>query len=413
MAGVELRDFQKDCVAQLRSGKVLAAGVGAGKSVMALYWYVSTQCRTRRSRNQVGELFRILKGSPDLVVITTAKKRDSGEWSEEFARFALKEGVNHGMGGVTVTVDSWNNIGKYVDADRNTVFIFDEQRAIGHGAWSKAFVRIARSHPWIMLSATPADDWKDWCPVMVADGFYRNRTDFFRRHAIYSRYTTYPKITSWYDTHQLEVVRDRILVTCEVPRQTERHDIELGTGYNKTAVKTMMKERVDPETGEPFMNASQLCYAIRKVVNCDPSRMDMARDVFEDHGRVIVFYSLRAELELIHMAAGMAGISEVGAYNGSTHDEVPTGNRWVYAVQYNAGAEGWNCTTCNTILFWDLPYSYRQLEQAKGRIDRLNTPYRNLFYYSMTSNAKIDLAIKRALRLKKDFNAAAFMKGLK
>lgn len=409
MAGIELKDFQVDCVNQLRSGKVLAAGVGAGKSIMSLYWYATQCCKYRESRNAYGRLFKILKGSPDLYIITTAKKRDSQEWDEELAKFSLHKGVNgKEMGGITVTIDSWNNVAKYIDVQW-AVFIFDEQRAIGSGSWAKAFTKIAKNNQWIMLSATPGDNWSDWCPVFIADGFHRNRTEFFRRHAVYSRYTKYPRIDRWIDTDYLERCRDKVLVTCEVPRNAERKIHELTCGYDKSQIKEVMKTRWNPETNEPFVNASELCFYIRRIVNTDKTRLDYAAHVVRDHRKVIIFYSLKVELEQILKLADLTGVP-VYQYNGGRHDDLPQGSSWIYAVQFTSGSEGWNCITCNTVLYWSLPYSYKQAEQAAGRIDRLNTPFKELHYYIMRSFASIDLGIIRALKNKEDFNATGFLR---
>lgn len=411
MAGVTFRPFQEECLAQLRSGRVLAAGVGAGKSIMGLGWYVTKCCRTIQSSNAIGTLWQIKQG-PDLLIITTAKKRDSHEWEAELEKFALHTGKNpRTMGGVTVTIDSWNNITKYVDVEHMCV-IFDEQRAIGSGAWAKAFVKIARRNPWIMLSATPADSWQDWCPVMIADGFHRNRTEFFRRHAVYSRYTKYPRVEKWIDTDYLERCRDKILITCEVPRQTERVYQQVTCGYNKVAIKDAMKTRWNPETDQPFANASELCFYIRRIINTDPTRLAYGQHIVEQHPRVIIFYTLKAELDEILKLEERTGIP-VYQFNGSKHDDLPTGKRWIYAVQYFAGSEGWNCTTCDTMIFWDLPYSYKQYEQAAGRIDRLDTPYHTLQYFYLRSFAPLDISIMRALEQKKDFNVRAFVRAMK
>ena len=408
MAGITLRPFQRECVDQLESGKVLAAGVGAGKSIMALTWYLEKCCNTKRSYNKKGALYQVLRGSPGLVIITTPQKRDNLEWNQELALFALSRGANGPlMGDIFIKVDSWNNIVKYVDAPPDTVFIFDEHQAIGSGTWSKAFVKIAKSHRWIILSATPGDNWQDWCPVMVADGYYRNRTEFFRRHAVYSRYVSFPQITKWMDVDRLEHIRDEILVTCEVPRNTTRHIVDVAVPYDKDLVRDAMKNRWNPETCAPFVNAAELCAYLRRVVNTEPSRLYEAADIVRDRKKVIIFYTLRVEMEQILGLEELTGV-KVYQHNGDIHDPLPEGDSWIYAVQYNSGSKGWNCTTCDTVIYWDLPYSYKDYEQAAGRIDRLDTPYKDLYYYRMRSVAKIDLAIMRALKAKKDFNIRGF-----
>ena len=410
--GVKLKDFQQDCVKNLSSGKVLAVGVGGGKSIMSLYWYITGNCRYRESSDSTGKNFQLLRGSPDLYIITTAKKRNSGEWVDELSRYHLCLGDNGKlMANVKVHVDSWNNIGKYEEVT-NAVFIFDEQRAIGNGSWSKSFIHLAKHNRWIMLSATPGDQWADWCPVMIADGFYRNRTEYFRRHAVYSRYSKYPRVDKWIETDYLERYRAKILVTCDIPRETERHYEDIVCAYDKTEWKKTIKDRWNPIKNEPFLNASGMFAYLRRLVNTHDSRLEHGSEVVRTHRKVVIFYTLTAELDEILKLEKTTGI-EVYQLNGAVHDPLPTGKSWVYAVQYNAGSEGWNCTTSNTILFWDLPYSYRQYEQAAGRIDRLNTKYKDLYYYRMRSHAPLDLSISRALANKKDFNLSGFARSHK
>ena len=49
------------------------------------------------------------------------------------------------------------------------------------------------------------------------------------------------------------------------------------------------------------------------------------------------------------------------------------------------------------------------MHQAAGRIDRLNKPYKNLYFYHFRSNAGIDVAIAKALKQKKKFQESRFI----
>lgn len=352
-----------------------------------------------------------MKTPRDLYIITTAKKRDSLEWDKECANFILFKNPEESVCNVRVTIDSWNNISKYKKV-HGAFFIFDEQRVVGSGAWVKAFLDISRKNHWILLSATPGDQWKDYIPVFVANGFFKNRTDFYQNHCVFSRNTTYLKIEKYYNEKRLEKLRDSILVPIKEDRNTIRHDILVEVDYDRRMYRTVFRDRWDPYENEPIAETGKLFYLLRKVVNSDKTRLEKLSEIIEEKSCCIIFYNFTYELEAIRTLCEQTDIP-YKEWNGKKHQPLPTGQRWVYLVQYSAGCEGWNCITTDTVIFFSQSYSYRMTEQAAGRIDRMNTPFVDLYYYHLRSAAPIDLAIHRALSRKRNFNEQSFLKRAK
>lgn len=403
MSGISLYDYQLYAVNRMRNGCILCGGVGSGKSRTSLAHYYKRQGGILDTPDYVR-----MKNPKDLYIITTARKRDTNEWEGELVHFLLSTDPKVNSYKNKVVVDSWNNIGKYKDVT-NSFFIFDEQRVVGSGAWVKAFLKIAKSNDWILLSATPGDTWSDYIPVFIANGFYRNKTEFTREHVVYSRFSKYPKVERYINTGRLLKYRNSILVTMDFKRQTVAHHEDVYVRYDIDKYKEVSKLRWDPYKNEPIQNASGLCYIWRKIVNSDESRQVALLEIFEDHPRLIIFYNFDYELDILRGAFDETGVA-VAEWNGHRHDPIPTSESWVYLVQYTAGAEGWNCIRTDTIVFYSQNYSYKIMHQAAGRIDRLNTPYRDLYYYHLKSRSGIDLAISRALRDKKQFNETKFAK---
>lgn len=403
MAIVNLYDYQRDAVDKMRNGCILCGGVGSGKSMTSLAYYFEQNGGDLRKERTVP-----MKNPRDLYIITTARKRDTLEWEEELSRFAISTNPDCSYYQNKVVVDSWNNIKKYAEI-RDAFFIFDEQRVVGSGAWVKAFLKIAKSNQWILLSATPGDTWMDYVPVFLANGFYRNRTEFIREHVIYSRFTKYPKVDRYINTGRLIRLRNKILVDMDFKRQTISHHIDIPVSYDIAKYKDVGRNRWDPFKDEPITNAGVLCYVWRKIVNSDPSRIVALMELAEKHPKMIIFYNFDYELDQLREAFDLPWI-EVAEWNGHKHQEIPTSNRWVYLVQYNAGNEGWNCVKTDTIVFYSQNYSYKVMQQAAGRIDRLNTPFTDLYYYHLKSKSGIDLAISKALRDKRNFNEGKFVK---
>lgn len=401
MSGISLYEYQLDAVKRMKNGCILCGGVGSGKSRTSLAYYYKEQGGRLGTDRYVD-----MQNPRDLYIITTARKRDTKEWEGELVPFLLTTNPDVAYYKNRVVVDSWNNIGKYKDV-YGAFFIFDEQRVVGSGAWVKAFLNIARKNKWILLSATPGDTWSDYIPVFVANGFYKNKTEFMREHIVYSRFTKYPKIDHFINTGKLIRHRNDILVTMDFNRPTVSHHEDVFCSYDISKYKETSKTRWDPFKNEPIVNAAGLCYVWRKIVNTDESRQVALLELFEKHPRMIVFYNFNYELDILREVFGNLEC-EIGEWNGQLHQPVPTGKSWVYLVQYTAGAEGWNCITTDTIVFWSQNYSYKVMQQAAGRIDRLNTKFIDLYYYHLKSRSGIDLAISRALSQKRNFNEGKY-----
>ena len=377
-----LYSHQEEALGLLQSGKVLVGGVGSGKSRVGASWALSQADESK------------------IVVITTARKRDSLEWEGEFAAL--------GADFEKVTIESWNNVARFADYCDH-VYIFDEQRIVGNGAWVQAFLKIAKHNSWILLSATPGDVWLDYVPLFIANGYYKNRTEFAERHIVWDRFAKYPKVKRYLDQGLLEARRRKILVPMPAERHTIRNRSYIPMEYDKEMYESIAKKRVDPWTDEPYRNAAGVCYGLRKCVNSDRSRVDHIRLVARKRKKLIVFYNFNYERDILLELRDEFNVAE---WNGHNHESVPSTDSWIYLVQYTAGAEGWNCVETDTIVFYSLNYSWKVLEQAEGRIDRINTPFTDLHYFYFFSESGIDSAIREAIRKKGVFNERIFAHNL-
>lgn len=399
---IKLYDHQKEALPRIKNGCILNGGTGSGKSMTALAYYFTQE-------GGCLDPFRPMRKIPrDLYIITTAQKRDKLEWEGEMGPFLISthKEVNT-LYNNRVVVDSWNNVKKYADV-HGAFFIFDEDRVTGNGVWVKSFLKIAKNNKWIILSATPGDKWEDYIPVFVANGFYRNKTEFQREHLIYSRFSKYPKVERYINDGRLISLRDNILIDMDFDRHTVQNHEDVYVRYDISKYKEAMRNRWDPYKDEPIKQASGLCYILRRIVNEDDSRQAALLQLYEKHPRMIVFYNFDYELDILKNLYYGEDV-EVAEWNGHKHQPVPDVKKWVYLVQYTAGAEGWNCIKTDTIVFYSQNYSYKIMQQAAGRIDRLNTPYTDLYYYHLKTRSGIDLAISKALRDKKKFNERKFV----
>lgn len=383
--GFSLLDHQEDALRRLKNGSVLIGGVGSGKSITALEYFNRTAPRET------------------VNVVTTAKKRDSGEWYSDALKMSLR---------CDLRVISWNKIFDWADEEGGN-FIFDEQRVVGYGYWAQMFIRIAKKNRWLLLTATPADIWMDLLPVFIAHGYFKNKSDFCEQHVMWSRFAKYPKVERYIDEDVLEYYRDKIFVEMPHIKSTIRHEHFVEVDFDLALQRVIYGDRWNPYESQPIKDAGEMIRLLRKAANEDPSRFDKILELMDSHPRLIIFYNHNYELDLLKLLTGtffQDQLIPVAEWNGHKHEPLPESDRWVYLVQYQAGSEGWNCVDTDTVVFYSLPYSYRNFEQAKGRIDRLNTTYTDLYYHIFKSNAIIDQAIWKNLQKKKNFQVSAFNK---
>lgn len=404
MGWLELDDYQLDAIKRMKNGCILCGGTGSGKSRTALAYYYQ-----QNEGDLSSDTYVPMNNPPrDLYIITTAFKRDTLEWEAELVPFLLYTNKENNLYANKVIIDSWNNIKKYQKV-MASFFIFDEQRVVGSGAWVKAFLKIARKNRWILLSATPGDTWMDYVPVFIANGFYNTRKEFKQEHVIYKPYTKYPVVDRYIGQGKLQRYRQQILVEMDYKKDTVQHHEDINVKYDIKKYKDLIRHRWNPYTNKPINNASEFCYLQRKIVNSDESRQVALLELFEQHPKLIIFYNFDYELEILRdlFKNNYSNIT-IAERNGHKHETVPNTGSWVYLVQYDSGAEAWNCITTDAIVFYSQTYSYKKMKQASGRIDRRNTPYKDLYYYHFKSKSGIDLAINRAIKTKRDFNYRSY-----
>ena len=410
---IQLADYQIEALHKMKNGCILCGGVGSGKSRTSLaYYYLQNGGDMDSVRGR--DYSTMCENPKDLYIITTAKKRDSLEWEAEFPQFLFNKDRDISIYNHNIVVDSWNNISKYRSV-QNAFFIFDEQRVVGSGQWVKSFLKIAKKNKWILLSATPGDTWSDYIPVFIANGFYKTKTEFNDEHIIFARFVSYPKIDRFINTGRLIRLRNSILITMDFERKTVRHKETIYVDYDTAKYKELIRSRWNPWEDRPIESPSEFCYSLRKIVNSDRSRVNALLDLIVDHPKSIIFYNFDYELDIIKEAClnlqvkDESPLVEVAEWNGHKHQPIPTSDSWVYLVQYLAGAEGWNCISTDTVIFYSQNYSYKVVEQASGRIDRMNTPFIDLYYYHLKSRSGIDIAIGKTLSEKKKFNEMKYV----
>ena len=402
MSGVSLYEEQVKALSKMHDGCILAGEVGSGKSRTSLAYFYTQYGGEINSLNYID-----MKDPSDLYIITTAAKRDSLEWDTELIPFLM--GTNPDVSyypNQKVVIDSWQNIGKYAKVT-DSFFIFDEQKVTGRGKWANTFVDIGRKNRWILLSATPGDKWEEYWAVFVANGFFKCKTDYFRKHIIQTRYGNIPRTIGYINERKLYYLKYRLIVKMPRSRPYKMYHKDIYNNYDVAKYKEIIKTRWNPYLDKPIESPTEFCNLLRRVVNSDASRMYAVSQIHGIHKKVIIFYNFNYELDILRNLEYDED-TVITEWNGQKHDKLSDSDNWVHLVHYLAGAEGWNCIKTNAMIFFSQNYSYKIMSQAAGRIDRLNTPYKELYYYHLKSRSSIDVAISKSLKEKELFNEKEF-----
>lgn len=282
----------------MHNGCILCGGVGVGKSHTAVGYYLENEAPR------------------DVIVITTAKKRDKFDWQKIFQEIGMGTHPESTMAAL-LTVDSWNNISKYKEI-KDAFFIFDEQRLVGSGAWVKSFYEIAKNNHWIMLSATPGDTWLDYVPVFRANGFIKNLTQFKDSHVIQRWTGRYYQVHGYRQVGQLVRWRNQILVDMPYEKHTTRHSHDIWVDFDEAAVKELVKNRWNVLENKPIQDAGELFRVMRRVVYSHESRLDQVRALLKKHPRLIVFYNFDFELDILRTLANGSKSTEDGTTSTSS-----------------------------------------------------------------------------------------------
>lgn len=393
---IQLTDYQISAIERMKNGCVLRGGTGSGKTLTSLV-YVYEKVLGGQTPIYPGHKYSGQKDIVPVYIITTPKKRDSGDWASEAALVPMD----------LHTVDSWNNVKKY-EKVKDAIFIFDETKITGYGAWTYSFLKIVKHNKWVLLSATPGDSFMEYASLFVANGFYKNKTEFERNHVVWSRWAKYPKVDRYLNVPRLIKLRDSILIEMPAIRATTQKHKNIMCSYDPIDYDILLKQRWNFYEEKPIRDISQLCYLLRRVVNSDPSRLEALDSIHTRHPRLIIFYNYNYELDILRQWCSDNKIL-YSEWNGHNHDELPDGPSWAYLCQYTAAQEAWNCIETDCIIFYSQTYSYKALIQSAGRIDRMNTPYRFLYYYHLITDSSIDIGIQKALTNKENFNEGKWM----
>lgn len=393
-----LYDFQKELLNKIKPNYLIAADTGTGKTIMAIYHYL-----------------RYSKGEPLLVVCPPQKKKEGG-WDRDIDLINETHNID-----IQYEIMSYGVLHKHWKDYKGWFVVFDECHYIKNptSRRGKAGMNLTKiATHFLLLSATPASNgWSDTINYFIMFGYYKNKTQFNKKHAIFSQidyghgpvnkvtdYREQDKLKKLYQSFSIKLKKEDCLDL--PPLVTENVHFMPSKEY-----KIIEKDRVLDD--ELFDNISKLQHGLRYHAN-QKDKLKYTEMLLEGTDEnIIIFYNYKQENEDLKKIVKKLDKTLFEVSGNSI--KLPNKEDWkdlnnsVTLVQYQAGSAGIELQYANVVIFYTPTYSYQDYEQALGRAYR-NGQKRKVTVYQYQTLKTIEISIYKALNNKKDFTEELFRK---
>lgn len=393
-----LYNFQRQLLNSIEENYIIAADTGTGKTMMAIHHYL---------KHNTGE---------PLLILAPPQKIKEGGWQRELDFVASHYNIE-----IPYDIISYGVLSKRWKEYKDWFLVMDECHYVKNptSQRGKAAINLTKqSTNFLLLSATPSSNgWGDTIAYMIMFGYYKNKTQFLKEHAVYNRidygngpvnvvsdYRDQEKLQKLYQSFSIKLAKEDCLDL--PPLVFEKVHFKPSKEYN-----IIKKDRVLGE--ELFDNISKLQHGLRFYAN-QADKLKYTEMLLEGtEENVIIFYNYKQENEELKKIAKKLK-KKVFEVSGSKTN-LPDKEKWtslknsVTIVQYQAGAAGIELQYANIVIFHTPTYSYQDYEQALGRAYRNGQTKKVTVYQYITKNT-IETSIYQALAAKKDFTEELFRK---
>lgn len=381
---MQLYPSQEDYLKRLGNKPYMFAGVGSGKTLMAIF-------RAHRS------------GARKVIVICPASVRDTKVWEKDLEKSGLQfdEFEVYGFSFLQKfkTVDFTKYRDYYVIIDEAHK-IKNSQSLQGMGAWKLCL--LARDYS--LLSGTPMSKWADAVNYAKITGLVKHKTEFYKRFVVEQPSFAHKgmDIVGYRDTDTLVrwwtsiALRGHSEDFVELPK---KQIIDVEIPVKRTEYIRMLKERMSAD-GEPLDSAPKLTWALRAYAETAPEKINWVVEKVEGLENCLIFVNTIAAIEQLSAKLKAAHIKH-GVWYGKKKDKFE--DQKVMIVQYQSGGTGLNLQKFSTTIFLSPCYSFIDYTQAVGRTYRNGQPNKCTFYH-LKAFRTIDASIYAALAEKRDFD---------